>query len=124
MYRLREFFRTLFNHRAIIKKLSEEKVWIENNAVDIINLVNKNGVILTIEAPLEMFGWLYRLRKHVGIQMVQAAFISNYKIAPVRKVEKAIEDMADFVKKAAEKKKKGGKDVKADTKRQTNNKEK
>lgn len=69
-----------------------------------------------------MFGWLYRLRKHIGTQIVQAYFISEHcKIVPVKKVEYTIRQMADFVEK---KKKmfKGGKNVKANPKRQTHNK--
>lgn len=93
--------------RDTIEKLEGEKSWITNNAIDIINLVNKSEVILTIETPDKMFGWLYKLRKYIGTQMVQTAFISNYKITPVKKVERAIKYMAEYVKKEAKKKKKG-----------------
>lgn len=100
-----DFFKTLWNHRAIIKRLEEEKVWISTNAFNVINLVNKYGMSLRIEAPDEMFGWLIRLRVGIGKKTLQSSFISERKIPPSRRIEYAIKQMADFAKKARKEKK-------------------
>lgn len=102
------FFKTLWNHRAIIEKLEEEKKWIEDNAVDIINLVAKNEVSLTIVPPEKMFGYLYRLVKFVGIGKVQAIFKADYKIVPVEKIEEALKKIKNYVKKETNEKRNKG----------------
>ena len=101
IYRLREWFKILLNHRAIIEKLQDEKRYIENNAVNIINLVDKEGLSLTITAPLQSFGWLVRLGV-VGTT-IQGACISLMKIPPLYKIEEIIKQIRDYQKKAGKK---------------------
>jgi len=101
IYRLREWFKILLNHRAIIEKLQDEKRYIENNAVNIINLVDKEGLSLTITAPLQSFGWLVRLGV-VGTP-IQGACISQMKIPPLYKIEEIIKQIRDYQKKAGKK---------------------
>ena len=113
VFRLRNFFKTLFNHRAIISYLERKVEYTENNAKDIMNLMWKEKVKVVISDMQKSFGYMVMVtdgERHGYIK-------SESKIPAKFYIENIIAMIRDA-------KAKRGKDVKTYTKRQTDNKEK
>ena len=102
IYRLRAMILTLLYHRSIIEELHDKVRWTENNACDIINLVEREGLRLTITPPQQSFGWIIRLKDEHS--PIQGACISQMKIPPISAIERIIKDIKTYKKEQGVKK--------------------
>ena len=94
-FRFKMWWHTLWNHRAIIEKLQDEKRWIEDNAKDIINLLGKENMRMVISNSTKMFAYTIMITNGIANRYMQSGLV----IPPKRYVKNTIGEIKAFIKK-------------------------
>ena len=100
MFRLREWFKTLLNHRAIIEKLENKVDWQDRNGMEVINLISEAKLKVRIVPCETSFFHRVELQR----EKTYGYFLSAYRTPMLKGVEQSIELMDEHDKKKAGKK--------------------